>query len=165
MQTIYVVHFIFLFQFFVKSTIQITSLAKTLLPRDFCQKSVRQNFSNFNSVWKNDNFSLTIKIFVKSTIFLDYFISKKVISTRFLSKKCATEFLIFPQCAKNEIFPLKIKIFCQINSFSNLFSNTITFTKLSTLVYQIIVDYRIRAWSCTKKIARIQSILAHFTPK
>ena len=42
----------------------VTSLVKTVLPRNFCQKCVRENFHNFHTVsctvWKLREFSLTL---------------------------------------------------------------------------------------------------------
>ena len=57
-----------LFSLTEKKIREINSLAiflvKTLLSRNFCQKSVRENFRNFHTVvLQNEKFSLTKKIF------------------------------------------------------------------------------------------------------
>ena len=49
---------------FVKTiTYLVISLAKVLLSRNFLQKRARANFRHFHTVWKNEKFGLTEKIF------------------------------------------------------------------------------------------------------
>ena len=58
----------------------VTSLVKTLVSRNFCQKRVREN-----TVWKNDTFTLSHqKIFLQTISVVIYIFSKTVTFTKLL---------------------------------------------------------------------------------
>ena len=67
----------------------VISLVKTLLSRNFCKKSVRENFRNFHTVyhtlWKLQKFALTKKIF-RQINYLVISLGKTLLSRNFCQK-------------------------------------------------------------------------------
>ena len=59
----------------MKSTAWLTYLVKTLLSRNFCQKSVNVNFRNFNTTLVN--YVSQMKLILRATKYLNFIFTKK----------------------------------------------------------------------------------------
>ena len=108
--------------------IRFSNELRMLLSRNFCERIVRTQCT----VWKNEKFSLTKKIFRQINSLSSDFFSKNITFTKFLEKMCETNSQQFSHCAvwKNEKFSLTEKQFRQITYlFSNFFRKTNAFTK------------------------------------
>ena len=102
----------------------VITLVKTLLSRNFCQKCVRLNRSNFHIVsahsvekWK----ILSHWKKISSNQLFSSFVSKNVVFTKFLSKKCESKFSQFLHCELsvwNCSFTIIRRKFHEINFFN-----------------------------------------------
>ena len=98
--------------FFASNQFRVKLFSIKLLSRKFCEKMVAVKFCNFHTtVWKNEKFSLTKKIFRQSNALVISLI--KTLLSRNFCQKCVTLF-------KSEQFPNCEFIFCNFYVFARI---------------------------------------------